>query len=201
MSVEAAIVAGAFTATVGWLYTARRQRTLARKQHTFNALLAMSGVEFENRLARLSPHLREGKLPKNLFSEDGDVKAVLNHFEFLAASIRNGDIYERLLYDSEHGIILALMVASNDYIQDIREQRGRDEIYEHLAWLEQRWTTKKPEKSQRIIEFIVGRPIYDWPIRVRCYLDITSTDLGLILSWRSIGAALLRIRRRFKHPF
>jgi hypothetical protein len=37
-----AVLIGAALATVGWLYTARRSRVLARKQHTINILLQAS---------------------------------------------------------------------------------------------------------------------------------------------------------------
>ena len=36
------IAAAAVFATVGWIYTARRARTLARKQHTINIIVAQA---------------------------------------------------------------------------------------------------------------------------------------------------------------
>ena len=42
ISTSTAILIGAGFATLGWVYTARRARTLARTQHTLTAMLTVS---------------------------------------------------------------------------------------------------------------------------------------------------------------
>ena len=168
MSVEVAILFGAGAATAGWLYTARRQRTLFRKQHTFNALLRMSfNEQFENRFKKLVPYVREGTFPNNNREIDDDILGMLNHYEFLAAGIRNGDIDELLLYDSEYGFILSLYEASQSYIERIRKARKFQDIYDHLDWLYKRWKGDPPGKIQQAAEFMWGRPFHDWPPKLK----------------------------------
>lgn len=45
MQTTTAILVGAFAATIGWLYTARRARMLSRKQHTITVILNASSNE------------------------------------------------------------------------------------------------------------------------------------------------------------
>ena len=61
---------------------------------------------------------------------------LLNHYEFLAAGIRNGDIDERLLKDSERGTVVRLF-----------------ETFE-------RWSKNPPGRRQRWFEWVRGKPNY-----------------------------------------
>lgn len=159
----AILVVGAF-ATAGWLYTARRARTLARKQHTMNVLLTASfDSEFQNAMELLSPYMRTKAMPRLKIDDDSllaqPLRKVLNHYEFVAAGIRNGDVDETLVRDSERGSILTLFERSTEYIESMRDTRRRRSIYEHLEWLHKRWEKKPPNRFQRFVEFIIGYPI------------------------------------------
>ncbi len=163
MSVEAAILFGAALATIGWLYTGRRQRTVARKHHTFNTVLqANFNKDFQNSLKTTAPHLKKKECP-DLENEDNKsvyycFRTLLNHYEFIAAGIRNGDVDEQLIRDSERSSILALFETCHDHIYSLRDNRDRQTAYEHIEWLHRRWTKHPPNRAQALIEWARGRP-------------------------------------------
>ena len=162
MNVPTAILIAALLATLGWLYTTRRQWDLSRRQHTFNALLTMGfSKEFLKLVEEISPAIRSNSLSPPLDDTKAkELMTILNHYEFLAAGIRNGNIDENLLRDSEGGMIIGLVEASQDYFKEIRQKRGRNAIYEHLDWLYRRWESSPPGRCQTILEFFVGHPLY-----------------------------------------
>lgn len=157
---------GIMFATVGWLYGARRNRNLSRKQHTFNALLQASfNDRYHKELGVMRPHFRKGVLPdiKKRDEEDtlrDSLVFILNHYEFLAAGIRNGDISEKLLRDSERGTVIKIFEVSHKYIATVREERNRATHFEHLEWLFVRWKEKPPSLLQCVVERVLARPLY-----------------------------------------
>lgn len=160
---HAALVAAGM-ATCGWLYTARRARALSRKQHTVTVMLQASlNSEYRKCLKKLVPHLRgEQKLDLDASPDDEELadafRMVANHYEFLAAGLRNGDFDERLVRDSQRGIVLHLYESCHEYIWKVRNNRRRQTLYEHLEWLYKRWETKPPSRVQRCCEHITARP-------------------------------------------
>ena len=158
---------GVVFATVGWLYTARRQRTVMRKQHTFNAIMeATFNEKYQKALDDCRPHIREGKFP-NLDDDENaqlrhSIRFLMNHYEFLAAGIRNGDIHENLLKDSERGTVTKLFETSDDsgFVVSVRDQRKRRSIFEHMEWLYERWEEKPVPWWQKAFEMLIGRPLY-----------------------------------------
>jgi hypothetical protein len=150
---ETAVLIGASLATAGWLYTARRARMLSRKQHTVNIMLQASlNKDFRITRHMIGPHLRNKNLPSNLEEDEHkelqeSVRMVANHYEFMAAGVRNGDFDERLLKDSERGTIVALFEGIEGYVWQMRTDRSRMAIYEHLEWLHGRWTQKRPPRT------------------------------------------------------
>lgn len=164
MASETAILIGAGLATLGWLYTGRRSRTLAKKQHTFNTLLmAAFNENFQGYLKAAAPHLKKRQAPdfQQVNQEDNYIafRSLLNHYEFIAAAVRNGDVDEQLLKDSEKTSIIALFQTCHDHIYGLRNSRQRQSAYEHLEWLYDRWTEKPPGWFTRKLEWIIGRPI------------------------------------------
>jgi hypothetical protein len=160
-----AALAAAALATAGWLYAARRQRALSRKQHTFNALLQTSfNAQYQAALVAIGKYLAAGKLPALDADEHADLRKnvvfLLNHYEFLSAGIRNGDISERLLRDSEKSTILRLFAVSEPFIVSLRDLRRRPSAYEHIEWLCDRWEHKPPARIQWTMEMIRGRAYY-----------------------------------------
>lgn len=163
MSTEAAILTGALLATLGWLYTARRARTLARKQHTINVILQGDlNDHLRNSFRDVMKMIRQGKSP-DLFAEEQanlrwSFQTIANHFEFMAAGIRNGDFDEQLVKDSLRGTILTVFEWGHDFIWKLRDTRRRTSSYEHLEWLYNRWEKHPPNRPQMLIEWARGYP-------------------------------------------
>jgi Domain of unknown function (DUF4760) len=164
MDTATAALIGAGFATTGWLYTARRARSLSRMQHTVSVMLQASfNKEFQEAACKIRPYPRDGCCPEDDLTEENAklreaFRRVLNHYEFLAAGLRNGDFDERLVRDSERGTILLLFRACKQVIWKIRDDRSRLSIYEHLEWLCRRWDEKPPGFTQRFCEWVAGRP-------------------------------------------
>ncbi len=161
-----AVLIGAGAATTGWLYTARRSRTLAKKQHTINVILQTNfNKEFLDSRAAIAPHLKNGSCPDDVINGANDelrrhFRNILNHYEFVSAGLRNGDFEEKLVKDSERGTYIALYRCCEKYIWSVRDSRKRMTIYEHLEWIHNRWEAKPPGRIQRTIERVRGRPFY-----------------------------------------
>lgn len=159
------ILIAVLLAAAGWIWTGRLQRSLLRKQHTFNALLNASfTAAFQDAHNEVRVHLLNQQLPD--LNEPGNEKLktqlvfLLNHYEFLAAGIRNGDISERLLKDSEKGSVISLISVCGEFIESTRGDRKRKATFEHLDWLYDRWRRKPPHWAQRALERILDRPLY-----------------------------------------
>ncbi len=166
MQTTTAILVGAFAATIGWLYTARRARMLSRKQHTITVILNSSSNErFISQRDKIAPHLKNGQCPtlwlnnNNAHLRDA-LREVLNQYEFVAAGLRNGDFDEKLLKDSQRATFVRLFERCAKYIWRLRDDRSRMTIYEHLEWLHQRWEKAPPGRVQSLVEFLRGRPFY-----------------------------------------
>lgn len=162
-----AVLIGVALATIGWLYAARLQRTLMRKEHSVNALLQASFTkEYQDAINAVRDYIRAGKFPD---LEDQKHKALrehviflMNHYEVLAASIRNGEMSEQLLKDTEKGGMVRMFetAESSGYITSVRDERRRKTILEHFEWLYERWVEKPPPWWQRAVEGLLGRPLY-----------------------------------------
>lgn len=189
----AGILLAAVLATIGWIYTARRARTLSRRQHTFNALLTVScNSQYQEASNRLRPMIRAKNIPEVPLDGQNqirdDLTMLLNHFEFLAAGLRNGDIAERLLKDSERGTIIGLYEASEPFIQRVRDTRQRQAIFEHLDWIYRRWKEKPPTWWQYVIEFVIGYPLRHDSHRWYWVAGIVLVMLALFVGWLHIPA-------------
>jgi hypothetical protein len=118
----------------------------------------------------VAPHMRQKNLPY-LNDDDGplrdSLRMVLNHYEFISAGIRNGDLDETLIRDSERGTILNLFEGSRGYIDGLRTTRRRRATFEHLEWLHKRWETNPPGFFKRCFERARGRPLKGRTERVR----------------------------------
>jgi hypothetical protein len=163
MAPETAVLIGAALATTGWLYTARRSRALARKQHTITVILQTNfNAHFLTARAKITPAIRSGELPSEQDQEFySALRDVLNHYEFVSAGLRNGDFDERLIRDSERGAYIALYEVFKPHIWRLRNSRKRMTIYEHLEWVYCRWH-EPPGRVRRCVEYVRGRPLRGW---------------------------------------
>lgn len=156
------IAAAAILATIGWVYTARRART--RKQHTINIILEGNfDLEMRNAHAELIPIFRGEDVFPAVGSDrhkeiQPKLRFVLNHFEFIAAGIRRGDMDERLVMDAQRGTILTAFEKSEPHILWVRSNRRNQSVYEHLEWLHKRWEKSPPGKCRSAAEWCKGSP-------------------------------------------
>ena len=156
-----AVLVSAGLATTGWLYTARRARMLSRKQHTVNVMLQASfNKDFQDCISHIRPFILERNLSSSLDDPvlQDAIRRVLNHYEFIAAGLRNGDFDEQLVLDSQRALILQLWNGSAEYIWALRNSRDRMSLYEHLEWLTARWDDAQPRPFKKLGEQIAGRP-------------------------------------------
>lgn len=157
-----AVIIAAMLATMGWLYGARKARTLGRKQHTLNVMLqAQYNLEFQKASAVVRPFVSEGNCPDILDKENDQresFRMVLNHYEMLAAGIRNGDFDERMVRDTQRGSLIKAFACCEGAIFKMRDARDRRATYEHFEWLYKRWEKKPPSPLQKAWEFVCGHP-------------------------------------------
>ena len=154
------VLAAAALATCGWLYTARRARHLARKQHTLNlASQQLFNKEFRDAWATVSDALRDARIPDIGVAtpEGAALQWVLNYFELVAAGVRSGDFDEQLVRDTSRGALLSIWAACEPKIMALRSTRARAAIYEHLEWLRDRWCAPPPGWV-RALEWVRGKP-------------------------------------------
>ena len=157
-----AILIAAALATTGWLYAARRARSLSRKQHTVSVLMqANMNEEFQKCRSRVGGTLLSGDMGKVPIDDEElrvAVRRLLNHYEFISAGVRNGDFDERLVRDTERSAILTLYTGCKVYIWSLRNDRHRMSLYEHLEWLHARWTDQHRRRLKRFCERVMQRP-------------------------------------------
>lgn len=184
MSTQTAILLSGGAATIGWVYTAKQARLLARKQHTLNVILQTNMNEdfikkrilvsnyIKNELRRNNDSDTSKSTAKNNKTGEkyditdipevdrASIRAFLGHYEFLSAGLRNGYFDEKLMKDSERATYVNLFSSFNGYIYDLRGSRKRQALYEHLEWVYDRWEENPPGFVQRTIEWFLSRPIY-----------------------------------------
>jgi hypothetical protein len=161
MDSATAVLIGSALATTGWVYTSRRACMLSRKQHTINVLLQAGGFnkEFNVFAGRLASNVREKR--GLTFEENADqvaFRTVANYYEFIAG-IRGGEFDENLIRDCLRAPIVQLFTYSSDFIWKLRDNRSRQTIYEHFEWLYLRWEKNPPPLRQKILEYVLNRPL------------------------------------------
>ena len=150
----ATVLLAAGFATVGWWYSARANRKLFRKQHTVNVMLDASMNKEMREALSLSPRGHTALKPPDYEAiwdkEKRDAfRLLVNHYEFLAAGIRNHDLDEHLVFDCEFNIIRDVFETYKPFIEQRRTDRGTKAVYEHLEWLITKWELRSPMSWRR----------------------------------------------------
>ena len=163
MDTATAALVGATLATCGWVYGARRARTLSRKQHTVTVMLTASlNREFREALMCVSEAVNAGACPDLNDPQNKQLRVSMrflaNHYEFISAGLRNGDFDERLVRDSERGVIIKLYAFFEGHIYGMRKSRDLLTIYENFEWLNIRWTKNPPGRAQAVVEYLLQQP-------------------------------------------
>ncbi|HEY1615747.1 MAG TPA: DUF4760 domain-containing protein [Rhizomicrobium sp.] len=164
LTTQWAAIIGALLATCGWLYTARRARALSKKQQTVNVMLQASfNADYQKAVLIVSELINNNaKIPDlraaGMEEKRAAFRRVANHYEFMAAGLRNGDFDERLIRDSERGAAIQIFEKGEEYIRGLRNVRRRTTLYEHLEWLYDRWERRPPPWWQCCAEWCLARP-------------------------------------------
>ena len=87
------------------------------------------------------------------------LRKLLTHYEYIAAGIFTGGLDEQIVRECDRGNIVNLSLYGTDYIQRVRDSRGRQTVYRNLTDLGKRWQEPPPPDHIRLIEYIRMRPI------------------------------------------
>ena len=157
---------------LGWSAGVRTSLLTDRRMHTYQVRKDYRNSErFLTALERARELVGEKDIPspKDTARED-DIKAiriVLDQFEFLAASIFNGDIDEAFMKDCEYTLISTAPRYFQDFIDESRRPGPQPTLYRGLDHLALRWTTKPPGFLQRKVEWVRMRPYKETPRWIR----------------------------------
>ena len=159
-----AVLLGAALATIGWLYAARRARSLSKKQLTFNTVLSGATNELLRRDRMESAKFVRGQRPlpeagsEELVRLGPSFERLLNYYEFIAGGVRRGDLDEAIVKDTWRALIVDTFSHLRPFIVDARRERNRPELFRDLEWLCARWTCSRMRIID-IIEAVRGRPL------------------------------------------
>lgn len=163
MDIGLAIFGGAILASAGWIFGQRQNRKLTRLEHTFRVLdnYREDSAHWEAN-ERFVGMAKRNDLPTpddNHRAEDiAALRKLLTHYEYIAAGIFTGGLDETIVCECDRGNIVNLSLYGIDYIQRVRDSRGRQAIYRNLTDLGKRWQNPSPPAHIRLIEFIRMRP-------------------------------------------
>jgi hypothetical protein len=150
----AGALSAAGLATLGWIVTARNQRRLSRKQHTFNLIIQMRHSDlFQKRMDVVTKRRAPGigltgedvallsKPESELTDEERDFarasRYLLNYFEFIASSIAIGDLDAELIRRTIRAHMVGMEKKFRAYIQ--AEQAEEKRTFIELSRLAKRW--------------------------------------------------------------
>ena len=163
MDIGLAIVTGAIFATAGWIFGHRQSRKLTRLEHTFRVL---DGYRDDDAHWKANERF-VGMAKRNDVPTPDDahraedieaLRKLQTHYEYIAAGIFTGGLDEAIVSECDRGNIVNLAQYGADYIQRVRDSRGRQTIYRNLTDLRKRWTAPSPPRYVRLIEYIRMRP-------------------------------------------
>jgi hypothetical protein len=148
-------VMGLMFAIAGWVCSALITFRNSVKQHTVGVYvqsrLSSPYAEISRRvnLKHFSMGSLVGPIPQSYFTNKNnaedmyDINTILNYFEFIAVGIRQGDLDESILKNTMRGMISNMCAKTSLYVAYIRTGRGSvgtARTFEHLLWLNDRWT-------------------------------------------------------------
>ncbi len=77
------------------------------------------------------------------------LRYVLNHYEYVSVGIQSGIYDEGMLKSSSYNTIINLYKRAKPFIEGIREEHGRNTIYQEFQWLAKRWEGKPLKKKKK----------------------------------------------------
>ncbi|MCH7693166.1 MAG: DUF4760 domain-containing protein [Proteobacteria bacterium] len=159
MSTATAILIAAGVAAVGWIYTNRTSQRTDRRRHTYDVFQEYRHSEkFLAALSRARELILSGDIPDPADPTRKDDIAhlddLLEHYEFIAIAIFNGDVDERFVRECEYSAIVALPERFSDFIIKARNQYQQQTMYKAMEDLSARWAGDPPKRPQRIYEWV-----------------------------------------------
>lgn len=142
------VAVAAWSAVIGWMTNALVTVRNSVKQHTINTLLqSRLSTAYMTKAEDLNEDLADGAggfkviTVEQLAAGDSVIANAiyfLNHFEFIAVGIRQGDLDENLIKESIGGQVRRFFDSAKAVIDKHSESDAR--TFEHLKWLRARWT-------------------------------------------------------------
>src|SRR5690606_615796 len=77
------------------------------------------------------------------------LRYVLNHWEYVSVGIQSGIYDEQMLKTSSYNTVVHLYKCAKPFIEEIREQSGRQTIYQEFQWLAKRWGSKPIKRKKK----------------------------------------------------
>lgn len=162
-----AIIVGAFLASLGWVTTNTISRANLRKSHTMDVVIKtriggeilwhrrnvfrelaynelLTGEKYVAMLKALDCK-SEWSTEKNTSPPVDSLRIILNHYEYIAASVRGGELDYSIIKNTLSQTIISY---HDDWLAAvILEQKRNPASFEHLAWLVQRLRKDSSRKS------------------------------------------------------
>lgn len=158
-----AVIVAAIMAILGIFYSGRQQRKMLRKQHTFQVIEKLNGSkELDKHVDYASKMLKTNTVPR-LCDENNEadcekIDFLLNYYEFLACAVVSGDIDEELVRLMERSRLCRSYLQFIPYIEENRQERGSDQLWENLEFIAYRWLLPKPDPFDGLVSVFLMRP-------------------------------------------
>jgi hypothetical protein len=168
MDQPTAVIIAAVFATVGWLYTNRSNRLLARRRHTFEMFRSyLADPQFILAVKNMGKMVRENRLPTDYRATDREedidnVMYLINHYEFVSAAIYNGDLDEKFIRAAEYSRMVRRIDLCMPFIVSIRDGRPQPTFSENLEQIVIRWRDEYPTNWDGIYEWFAMKPRRRW---------------------------------------
>jgi len=159
-----AILLSASFASVGWYVTNRNQQIMSRRQHTYRVFEDYRNkTEHTDSLKTVYQLAFDENIPNHLDKARADdikkIIYVLNHYEFIAAAIFNGDVDEGFFRSCELTTIMRLPLYCEVFIDERKEFRKQRTAYKNLIDLSTRWMDPRQRTPMvRLYEYFMMRP-------------------------------------------
>lgn len=181
-----AVIIAAAVAILGIFYTARQQRKMLRKQHTFQVIDRLNDWEAMDWHVDFAAGLiRRGAIPQicneGQKADCDKLDWLLNYYEFLASAIICGDIDEELVKRTEESRLCRSYLKLLPYVREAREDRDDDKTWENLEFLVYRWVKPRADQYDQLLDRFFLRPTinnyHHMREEIAAFLDVKSANI------------------------
>jgi len=170
MDTGIAILISAAAATCGWFFYNRAQRQTNRRHQTFQIFhdYRLGGNRAED-ITKIHDLVKANNLPdpydQDRRNEVRLIDDVFNYYEFVAASVFNGDMDEAIVKSCEQSMITSFVKDLKPYVT--ASQENQPTVFNNLLALANRWENNHLTWLHRLYEWWKMRPYFELPIHVR----------------------------------